>query len=131
MNRWNITPQLEAEVLARDTRCVYCGVDFRIPVSARGSQPSWEHIINDARIVTSRNIARCCISCNASKGTKELRVWLESPYCKRKGISRDSVAQVVKKYLAETAAQPHNYPKRTTATSPSGFRRPLRAGDRP
>ena len=106
MNRWNIPPQLEAEVLARDTCCVYCDVDFHLPALGRGARPSWEHIINDARIVTNRNIVRCCISCNASKGAKDIRVWLESPYCKRKGITRDSVAQVVKDFLVDTAAQP-------------------------
>lgn len=107
MNRWNIPPELEVEVLARDTCCVYCGIDFCLPALARGAQSSWEHIINDARIVNNRNIARCCISCNASKGIKDMRVWLKSPYCKRKGITADSVAQVVKDFLEETAAQSH------------------------
>jgi hypothetical protein len=106
MNRWNIPPQLEAEVLARDTCCVYCGVDFQLPALACGARPSWEHIINDARILTDRNIVRCCISCNASKGAKDIRVWLESSYCERKGITRNSVAQVVKDFLGDTAAQP-------------------------
>ena len=108
MNRWNIPPQLEAEVLARDTCCVYCGVHFHLdlPALMRGARPSWEHIINDVRIVTIGNIVRCCISCNASKGAKDIRVWLESSYCRRKGITRDSVAQVVKDVLADAAAQP-------------------------
>jgi hypothetical protein len=33
---------------------------------------TWEHIINDACIVTRKNIARCCVSCNSSIGTKKL-----------------------------------------------------------
>jgi hypothetical protein len=121
VNRWNIPPQLEVEVLARDICCVYCGVDFRLylPALGRGACPSWEHIINDARIVTIRNIVRCCISCNASKGAKDIRVWLESSYCKRKGISRDSVAQVVKDVLADAAAQPVDAPDPLQRASPA------------
>jgi hypothetical protein len=90
---------LEQEVLARDKVCVYCGVDFSQPVSARGAQPSWEHIVNDAGIVTRGNIARCCVACNASKGAKELAAWLQSAYCKRKRIDAESVAQIVRMHL--------------------------------
>ena len=107
MNRWNIPCWLEQEVLARDAVCIYCGVDFSLPASARGTKPSWEHIVNDARIVTRENIARCCMSCNASKGAKELKIWLQSKYCMRKGIHEESVAQVVRNALSslETHAE--------------------------
>jgi len=74
--------------------------------SADGSRKSvatWEHIINDARIVTRENIARCCASCNSSKGTKKLSLWIESSYCKRRGIGRDTVADVVKQALRDDA----------------------------
>jgi hypothetical protein len=64
---------------------------------------TWEHIINDASIVTRENIALCCNSCNASKGAKDLRVWLNSKYCTRKGITPSTVAEVVKNYLVLTA----------------------------
>jgi hypothetical protein len=60
---------------------------------------TWEHIINDARIITRENIARCCASCNASKGAKPLSVWLESAYCKNRGITKDSVADVVRMHI--------------------------------
>ena len=40
------------------------------------------------------------MSCNASKGAKDLRVWLASAYCKRKGIAENTVAQVVREALA-------------------------------
>jgi hypothetical protein len=96
MNRWNIAEWLEKEVLKRDIACIYCGIDFSMASGVRGSKPSWEHIINDATIVNLENIARCCMSCNASKGAKELTVWLQSEYCKRKGINENTVAQVVK-----------------------------------
>jgi len=55
---------------------------------------TWEHIINDARIVTRENIALCCAACNASKGTKLLREWLTSSYCKRRGITAHTIARV-------------------------------------
>ena len=96
MNRWRIPDWLEREVIERDARCVYCGVEFRDGTATRRERPSWEHIINDASIVSLENIARCCIGCNASKGTKLLVDWLESEYCNRKGISPHSVAPVVR-----------------------------------
>lgn len=96
MNRWNIPEWLEREVVNRDSCCVYCGVDFGSNSEDRRTNPTWEHIVNDARIVTIENIARCCFSCNASKGAKELSVWLESKYCKSKGITRERVSKVVR-----------------------------------
>lgn len=98
MNRWRIPQWLEKEICARDVACVYCGITFG-SAPDRGSQPSWEHIINDARIITRENIARCCRACNSSKGTKLLTDWLGSAYCLRRGISAGSVANVVKRAL--------------------------------
>jgi hypothetical protein len=67
---------------------------------------TWEHIINDARIVTRENIALCCAACNASKGTKLLREWLKSTYCKRRGITAHTIARVAVAVL-ESAEQGH------------------------
>jgi 5-methylcytosine-specific restriction endonuclease McrA len=94
MNRWNIPAWLEREIILRDKSCVYCGVVFGV-----GNRPSWEHIVNDARIVTRENISLCCRACNSSKGVKPLEVWLESAYCKRRGITSETVAEVAKKAL--------------------------------
>jgi hypothetical protein len=99
VNQWNIPEWMEKEVIERDKVCVYCGVPFTTPEQCRKTSPSWEHIINDARIVTLANISRCCVSCNASKGIKDLNDWLESTYCKKKGISAETVAAVVKNAL--------------------------------
>jgi 5-methylcytosine-specific restriction endonuclease McrA len=99
MNRWNIPEWMEKEIIERDKVCVYCGVHFTTPKQYRKTSPSWEHIVNDARIVTLENISRCCFSCNASKGSKDLGVWLESEYCKKKGITVETVADVVKQVL--------------------------------
>jgi hypothetical protein len=73
--------------------------DFTVAAWGRKTAATWEHVVNDARIVNRENIARCCASCNASKGTKTLADWLESAYCKRRGISKDTVADVVKRAL--------------------------------
>ncbi len=106
MNKWGIPASLEREVRQRDKKCVYCRMQMLESPSADGTRKSvatWEHIINDARIVTRENIARCCASCNSSKGTKKLAVWIESSYCKRRGIGMDTVADVVKQALRDGA----------------------------
>jgi hypothetical protein len=103
MNRWNIPDWLEKEVVERDRHCVYCGVEFTTTNHTRREKPSWEHIVNDARIVTRENIARCCISCNASKGTKDVNAWLRSEYCIARGITVESVAPVVRAVLCRVA----------------------------
>ena len=94
MNRWNIPDWLEKEVIERDKFCIYCGVSFGSS-DHFGARPSWEHIVNDARIVSKENIALCCRGCNSSKGAKLLGVWLDSAYCRRKNISKDTVAEVI------------------------------------
>ena len=99
MNRWNIPAWLEQHVIERDRWCVYCNVSFETEAATRGKRPSWEHIINDARIITPENIARCCVSCNASKGSKDLAVWIESRYCVSRGITVASVAPIVRNAL--------------------------------
>jgi hypothetical protein len=102
MNRWGIPAWLEEEVRARDRNCVYCGVQMIEKMTQGGSRrtvATWEHIVNDASIVTRENIARCCAACNSSKGTKSLSDWLQSSYCKKRRINKDTVAEVVKKTL--------------------------------
>jgi hypothetical protein len=82
--------------------CVYCRtplVESPVADGSRAAVATWEHIVNDASIVTRENIARCCAPCNSSKGTKRLEQWLESAYCKRRGICRETVAEVVKEAL--------------------------------
>ena len=99
MNRWKIPDWLEQEVIERDRSCIYCGVAFGLSEARFGSRPSWEHIVNDAGIITRENIALCCRSCNSSKGVKQLAVWLDSPYCKKRKINGNTVAEVVKNAL--------------------------------
>ena len=102
MNRWGIPKALQEEVKMRDKTCVYCGVHLLDVPRINGSRKqvaTWEHIINDVKIVTRENIARCCAGCNSSKGIKSLAEWIQSDYCKRKGINKNTVASVVKKAL--------------------------------
>jgi hypothetical protein len=107
MNRWGIPDWLEREVRERDRECIYC----RVPMLERAEQAgsrrtvaTWEHIINDARIITRANIARCCASCNASKGTKTLAVWIGSLYCKRRGITAETIAAIARQALGIATA---------------------------
>jgi hypothetical protein len=106
MNKWNIPDWLEREVEDRDKHCVYCRVELGSSKEARKSMATWEHIVNDARMVNRENIARCCSACNSSKGTKWLSDWLESDYCRRRGITEDTVAEVVKRALGDQPSIP-------------------------
>jgi hypothetical protein len=67
---------------------------------SRKNAATWEHIVNDVTIVTKENIARCCSSCNSSKGTKKLSDWINSDYCKRNKIDNNSVAPIIKRVLS-------------------------------
>ena len=102
MNRWGIPAWLEKEVKDRDKACIYCGIQMveQMPPSGpRNAVATWEHIINDASIVTPENIARCCFACNSSKGTKKLSDWMKSNYCKKRGINKETVAEIVQQAL--------------------------------
>jgi hypothetical protein len=99
-NNWSIPDWLENEVRKRDRACVYCGIEFTPAKVSKKSAASWEHIINDAKIITRENIVLCCCGCNASKGQKQLSIWLQSKYCKDRGITADSVAPIIKQAIA-------------------------------
>jgi len=100
-NNWNIPEWLEKEVRQRDKICVYCGVEFTSAKISIKTAASWEHIINDAKIITTENIALCCCGCNASKGQKKLSVWLASDYCKKREITPNSVAPIIKQAITK------------------------------
>lgn len=98
-NNWNVPNWLEKEVRDRDEVCVYCGVAFTSAQISKKTAASWEHIINDEKIITRENIALCCCGCNSSKGQKQLSAWLQSKYCQVKGINPNTVASIVKKAI--------------------------------
>lgn len=104
-NRWGIPKDVEELVRQRDVCCVYCGVQFTSSSVSFKSRPTWEHIINDIKINGPDNISLCCGSCNASKGRKTLEAWLNSSYCIAKGITKNSVAVVVKEVLEKVVNQ--------------------------
>lgn len=95
-NNWNIPDWLEKEVRERDKACIYCGAQFTSTRVSKKTSASWEHIINDEKIITRENIALYCYGCNANKGAKKLSDWLKSKYCIEHGINADSVALIVK-----------------------------------
>jgi hypothetical protein len=95
-NRWNIPASLEMKVRVRDRRCVFCGIEFR---SNPRDRATFEHLDNDAQNIPESNIALCCASCNSSKGARSMKTWLESAYCQRKRITRETVAQVVRDFI--------------------------------
>ena len=91
-NRWGKPKDVEKLVKERDLNCVYCGISFNNSVNTYKIRPTWEHIINDIRINGIENIALCCGSCIASKGSKNLIDWLNSKYCISKAITIDKVS---------------------------------------
>ena len=99
-NNWNIPKEMEKEIRERDKACVYCGNKFLSYKESVKASASWEHIINDEKIITLTNICLCCRSCNASKGQKQLSVWLQGKYCKDKGITPNTVAPIIKQAIA-------------------------------
>lgn len=98
-NNWNIPDWLEKEVRERDTECVYYHNEFTPAKVSRKSAASWEHIINDASIITRENIALCCCGCNASKGQKQLSTWLQTKYCRDRDITSETVAPIIKQAI--------------------------------
>jgi hypothetical protein len=100
-NRWGIPKEVENFVKQRDLECVYCRTEFSTIGNSRKNKASWEHIINDIRINGIENIALCCMSCNASKGSKLLEDWIKSEFCKSKGITESTVSEVVKNALVK------------------------------
>lgn len=92
-NSWGIPNNIEKLVLERDQHCVYCGCEFG---TERSKKRSWEHITNDIKITTLDNIALCCVGCNASKGNKELSTWFYSENARKRGITSDTIAEVIR-----------------------------------
>lgn len=95
-NAWGIPKDIEDAVLKRDHRCVYCGSEFG---TERAKKKSWEHIVNDIRITSLENIALCCVGCNASKGSKDLVSWVYSENARKRGVTSETLADVVKAAL--------------------------------
>ena len=105
--RWNIPPEMAKRVIARDRACVYCGcamIRIAKPGQSRRLVATWEHIDNDVGNVCDENICLCCMSCNSSKGARSLSEWFARDYCRKKNINAQTVADVVRRYLAAQMA---------------------------
>lgn len=98
-NNWNIPRWLEDEVRERDKNYVYCRVKFTPTKTSKKRAASWEHIINNSKIITRENIVLCCCGCNSSKGQKNLLEWLNTEYCKKNNINRNTVSPFIKKII--------------------------------
>lgn len=92
MNSYNIPNDIEEKIRTRDKKCVYCGKAF-------DGDETIEHIDNNIKNISLENLAICCRACNTSKGQKKVSEWLKSDYCKRKNITSESVADVIKNTL--------------------------------
>lgn len=99
--KYRIPDRVVRHVARRDKSCVYCKLRFRIGARSRSNLASWEHLDGDSvKHPKVWNIALCCGRCNASRGPKGLYEWFDSAYCRKKKISRKTVALVVLRYLA-------------------------------
>jgi hypothetical protein len=96
-NSYGMPPEVEQEIRARDKLCAYCGVSMEQKRSAR--EATIEHFDNDGPFNQKDNAAICCHGCNSSKRARKLLAWFETPYCTRKNINRETVADVVKEYI--------------------------------
>lgn len=96
-NQWVISHEVELIVQKRDTKCVCCKSEFEH--ESHKTTPTWKHIINNLEFKSDDNIALCCFSCNASKGSKLITTWFDGDYCMRKGISSEIVARVVQEAI--------------------------------
>ena len=99
--KYDIPDPVVRHAARRDKSCVYCKLRFRIGARSRKNLASWEHMDGySVKHPKVWNIALCCGSCNASRGPKGLAEWFDSEYCRTKNISRQTVARVVRRYLA-------------------------------
>lgn len=97
MNRWGIPDWLEKKIRDRDKLCVYCHIELKEYLDIKGTpkdKATFEHL-TDEDLPLEDNVVMCCGSCNSSRGAKELPDWLESLYCKKKKISRETINPIV------------------------------------
>lgn len=98
--KYRIPDRVVRHVARRDKSCVYCKLRFRIGARSRSNLASWEHMdAYSEKHPKVSNIALCCGRCNTSRGPKRLEKWFDSTYCKKRNISRHTVAPVIRRYL--------------------------------
>jgi hypothetical protein len=98
-NRYGVSGEVLADLRRRDQHCVYCGVfmsDKRDPANML-TLATIEHLYPPGN--DSRWISWCCRACNSSH-RKPLREWFRSAYCIQRGINENTVAPIIKEFLA-------------------------------
>lgn len=105
-NRHGIPKEVLSKIRERDVDCVYCHKKMIYPYEKENVADSAtiEHFRENGPFywwdgMNKEDLAICCGSCNASRGKKPLMVWFEEEYCARKGISVETVAEPVGKYI--------------------------------
>jgi hypothetical protein len=98
-SRYGISGEVLAELRLRDQNCVYCGVFMtdRVGRTKQQHYATIEHVYPPAD--DPAWVSWCCNNCNASH-KKPLREWFRSPYCIERGINENTVAPIIKQFLA-------------------------------
>jgi hypothetical protein len=98
--KYGIPAEIEAEIRARDIRCVYCDKEMVDPKGRGQRDPrrrDWttiEHLCSGPGAFhpgqTAEDFAICCVSCNSSRGEKLLADW----------VGDRPIAPVVQRFMA-------------------------------
>jgi hypothetical protein len=107
-NQYGIPEEVEQRIRQRDKACVYCN-KIMISPGAGNDRRDWatiEHLKDDGAAYWDEGLKEsgltiCCFSCNASRGQNKLLTWFKTPYCLSKSINEKTVAESVRKYIAE------------------------------
>ncbi len=82
--------------------CVYCG-KLMIKSCKKDSRRDWatiEHLHRFGPWNDPTWVVNCCYACNCSRGQKKIKDWFKSKYCIKNNINENTVADIVKEYLA-------------------------------
>ena len=98
-SKYGISGAVLMELRLRDQNCVYCGVFM--PDRKDRTNPlhfaTIEHLYPPGNDPTW--VSWCCNGCNI-RHKKPLRQWFESQYCTERRINEDTVAPIIKQFLA-------------------------------
>jgi hypothetical protein len=94
--------------------CAYCRGAMRVHAGISGcpaDKATIEHLNRkgpfywSSRRLQEKHLVIACGRCNASRGRKRFIDWFDSPYCRKWGINRETVAPRVRQYLRSGAAK--------------------------
>jgi len=97
--KYGISGEVLMELRLRDQNCVYCGV----LMPDRKDRTNGSHYATIEHLYPPGNdptwISWCCNGCN-SRHRKPLREWFSTQYCIEQGINENTVAPIIKQFLA-------------------------------